>query len=152
MTGTHTTVDERALNQPDSFRHVVAASRKRLFAVFDDPQEGLGAIAAIPAADLISGEQTWLFHGEEGLRRLDPSGAAHGLYGRLVRGVQLAVSDDNRYVDALARALHDDALVVALPVTDIETADRLAAALQARSGHTFAYTKHMDFVPTLGQI
>ena len=143
---------EDGLNHPASFHHVVAASRKRLFAVFDDPEEGLAAVAAIPGADLIHGEEVWLLHGEEGRRRLDAVGAHHGLYGRLVRVVQMATSNDNRYIDALDRALHNGALVVALPVRDIRTADRLARAMQDRSGHSFAYTAHHDFVPTLGEI
>ena len=145
-------LDERRLNQPEDFRHVIAASRKRLFAVFDDPREGLAAVAAVPAADLIAGEPTWLLHGDEGLRRLDAGGARHGWYGRLVRVWQRAMTDYNQYIDALARALQDGALVVALPVADMATADRLAAALADRSGHGFAYAVHFDFVPTTGEI
>lgn len=51
---------------------------------------------------------------------------------------------------ALERALEHGALVVAPPVADIDTADRVASELQAGDGHTFAYTAHMDFVPTVG--
>lgn len=152
MSSTASPTTERDLNRPEQFRHVVAASRKRLFTVFDDPHDGLAAIDDLPAMDLIPGEDVWLLHGEEGLRRLDPGGTHHGLYGRLVRVVQLAVSNDGEYIDALARALRDGALVAALPVRDIDTADRLAKVLAARSGHAFAYTRHMDFTPTRGTI
>ena len=143
---------DREYNQPAQFRHVVAASRKRLFAVFDDPEHGVAAVGAVEPVDLIPGEETWLLHGQEGLRRLDVAASSHGVYGRLVRGFQLAMTDDNRYLDTLERALEQGALVVALPVADIETADRVASALQGRGGHTFAYTAHMDFVPTAGEI
>ncbi len=143
---------ERELNRPEDFRHVVAASRRRLFAIFDDPHDGLAGLAALPAGDLVAGKQTWLFYGETGQRRLVGRGARHGVYGRLVRLLQITNTDDNRYIDALERALHHGALVVAVPVRRIDTADRLAEILHARGGHTFAYTKHMNFVPTLGEI
>lgn len=143
---------EDGLNHPASFHRVVAASRKRLFGIFDDPKDGLAAVAALPGTDLIHGEEVWLLHGEEGRRRLDAAGAHHGMYGRLVRVVQMATSDDNRYIDALDRALGNGALVVALPVRDMRTADRLAEGLQRAGGHSFAYTAHHDFVPTLGEI
>ena len=130
--------DEDALNQPVPFDQVVAAARKRLFAVFDNPERGLAAIAELPSRDLIPGEQIWLLHCEEGLRRLDPSGRNHGLYGRYVRITQLTMSDDNLYVDALARALSNGALVIALPVAHADTADRIAELLETCSGHSFA--------------
>lgn len=145
-------VPDREYNQPEQFRHVVAASRKRLFAVFDEPEQGVAAVGALLPGDLVPGRETWLLHGEEGLRRLDVAGSSHGVYGRLVRGFQLTMTDDNRYLDALENALERGALVVALPVADVETADRVARELQGRGGHTFAYTAHMDFVPTAGEI
>lgn len=145
------TAGEDALNRPAAFDHVVAAARKRLFAIFDEPRDGLDALDALEAGDLVAGEELWLFHGAEGLRRLDPHGAHHGLRGRLVHLVQETMSDDNRYLDALARALRAGALVVALPVADLSTADRVAAALQESDGHSFAYTTHRDFVPTRGE-
>jgi hypothetical protein len=147
-----TVTPDREFNQPDEFRHVVAASRKRLFAVFDDPQQGVAAVSALPASDLIPGEKTWLLHGEEGRRRLDATGAHHGPYGRLVRLLQRTMSDDNQYADTLERALEDGALVVAVPIANIDIADRVAKLLKEQSGHTFAYTKHGDFVPTAGEI
>ena len=143
---------ERRYNQPEEFRHVVAASRKRLFAVFDDPERGVAAVGALRAGDLDSTRETWLLYGEEGLRRLDAAGTGHGVYGHVVRGLQRVMSDDSRYLDALESALEDGALVVSLPIADIETADRVAGELQGGSGHTFAYTAHMDFVPTAGEI
>lgn len=145
-------IDEAQLNRPAEFGRVVAAARKRLFAVFDDPREGLAAVQDVPAADLVAGEQVWLLHGEEGRRRLDARGAGHGLYGRVVRLAQRAMSDDNQYLDTLDRALRGGALVAALPVADMTTADRVAEVLLGRSGHAFAYTRHLDFVPTLGEI
>jgi hypothetical protein len=147
-----TTTTDREFNQPDEFRHIIAASRKRLFAVFDDPQQGIAAVSALPASDLMPGEQTWLLHGEEGRRRIDVTGTHHGAYGRFVRLLQLAMSDDNQYIDALDRALRSGALVVAVPIAHINIADRVAKVLETQSGHTFAYTKHMDFVPTASEI
>jgi hypothetical protein len=147
-----TTDTEQGYNQPAQFRHVVAASRKRLFAVFEDPDKGLAAVAEVPAKELIRGEQIWLFHGEEGRRRLDATGAGHGAYGRVVRIFQRAMSDDNQYMDALDLALAAGALVVALPVHDIHVADRVAAVLERHEARNLAFTSHLDFIPTAGEI
>lgn len=145
-------LDERELNQPEDFEQLVTGARKRLFAIFDDPRAGLEAVRSIDPGDLIAHADIWLMHGEEGRRRLDARAAHHGLFGKLVRAGQLAMSDDNRYIETLDRALAHGALVVALPVGRITVADRLAELLQAASGHSFAYTTHLDFVPTRGEI
>jgi hypothetical protein len=55
-------LDERELNRPEHFEHVIAGSRKRLFAIFDDPRQGLAAIRSLPADELIPGERNLRQH------------------------------------------------------------------------------------------
>ena len=147
-----TSTAEQRYNQPAEFDHVVAASRKRLFAVFDDPDKGMAAVAAVPERELIGGEQVWLLFGEEGRRRLDATGAGHGAYGRIVRMFQRAMSDDSQYMDALDVALAAGSLVVGVPVRNIHVADRVAAVLEPFEARNLAFTSHLDFVPTAGEI
>ena len=67
--------------------------------------------------------------GEEGVRRLDPSGKHHGLRGRLVRAVQNVASTDDtlfEYADDLAAG----AVIVSVPALDDETRSRAAHVLR----------------------
>jgi len=139
-------------NRPAEFHGFVAASGHRLFAVFDDPDPGERALATLQTEGSFGEDEPWVFFGTEGRRRLDALGVRHGIRGRVMRDVQLVMSDDRRYLRMIDQALADGCLVLAVHVHDATEADQLAGRLRDLSGHTFAYGTHLDFVPTTGHI
>jgi hypothetical protein len=76
--------------------------------------------------------------GEEGVRRLDPSGKHHGLRGRLVRAVEnVAAADDTlfEYADDLAAG----AVIVSVPALDDDTRTRAAHVLREHGATKMRY-------------
>ena len=130
---------------------VIGRPRHRLFGAFDDPRVGLDALEkmAVPHSDE---DEIWALTGEDGLQKLDISGGAEGLWGRIVRIVELAMSSDIEYLRVLEGVLESGGLVVSIPVKDADDADDLADLLGARAGHSFAYFSNWEFQPVRGQL
>lgn len=83
----------------------LGSARGRLLAVFDTPDAGAAASAAI--AELGVGEdRIEVFSGDEGAAAFDGSGRSHGLFGRLYRAIQFTLVDqapDFAYYEAATR-------------------------------------------------
>lgn len=134
-------------NIPEDFDRFVAAPPHRLFAVFDDPATGEEAIRLLRDEGGLAGEDDiWVFFGEEGRRRLDLSGAGHGIGGEIVRFLQRLMSADIVYLHSLDVALREGRMVVAALVGP-DDLDRLAALVRDRGGHSLARVAHWDYVP-----
>ena len=76
--------------------------------------------------------------GEEGVRRLDPSGKHHGLRGRLIRAVEnVTAADDTlfEYADDLAAG----AVIVSVPAPDEGTQSRAAHVLRENGATKMRY-------------
>ena len=75
--------------------------------------------------------------GEEGLRRLDPSGKHHGLHGRLIRAVESVAADDllSDYADELAAG----AVIVSVPALDDEKQSQAAHLLREHGATKMRY-------------
>ena len=75
--------------------------------------------------------------GEEGVRRLDPSGKHHGLRGRLIRVVETVSTDDtlSDYADDLAAG----AILVSVPARDDDEQSRAAHVLREHGATKMRY-------------
>jgi hypothetical protein len=75
--------------------------------------------------------------GEEGLRRLDPSGKHHGLRGRLIRAVDNVTSDETlfEYADDLTAG----AVIVSVPAPNDEVQARAAHILREHGATRMRY-------------
>jgi len=134
------------LNWPIEFHEVVGARGHRLFAIFDHLSAGEEAVQAL-RFEGFADEDIWLFCGEEGSRRLDVTGRAHGIRARVLRMIEFALSSDFKYLRTLDEALHHGRIVIAVRAKDESTADDIARLLRMFAGHSIAYCSHWDFVP-----
>ena len=130
-------------NIPDGFDRFVAAPSHLPFADFDGPPANDEAIRLLrDESGLTSEDDIWVFFGKEGRRRLDLSGAGHGI----VRFLQRLMSADIVHVHHLDVALREGRMVVA-PLVDPDDLDRLAALVRDRGGRSLARVALWDHVP-----
>ena len=99
----------------------------RVIGVLPGPDEATASVAELSDAGFAR-EEIHAICGEEGIRRLDPSGSHHGLRGRLVRAADYVTSDDtlSDYADDLTAG----AVIVSVPAADDETQARAADILR----------------------
>ena len=136
-----------ARNVPDAFDRFVGAPPHRLFAVFAEPVGATEAIGELRAGGGFGGEDDlWVFFGDEGLRRLDLSGAGHGVHGRVLRFFQQQLSGDVDYLRTLARALRDGHVVLAVMVGNGDVG-RVTGVLRRHGAYSLARAVHWNLVP-----
>jgi hypothetical protein len=107
-------------------------------AVVPGPEQAAEAAAALKAAGVADADVTVL-RGEEGAERLDATGAAHGLGGRVRRIASFTIMDqlpDMGWYEAAVR--EGQAVVMAHVIGDDAKAAALAA-LRASGGHFINY-------------
>lgn len=136
-----------AENRPADFKRLVGAPRHRLFAIFDDPSEGNRAISDLTSQGLARDDDIWKFYGGEGSRRLDTTGAQHGVHGKLVRFFQWMMSDDYEYLQDLDKALNSGGAVLAVRAEGDPKIHQIADVLDAHSGYAMKYCWHWDYTP-----
>lgn len=106
----------------------------RLLAAFRDPTQAASAAAVLRATGFRDRDLS-LLRGEEGVRRLDGSGARHGVGGRLRRLVSFTVMDQLPDFTWYEAAVRDGGAVLMVRVRG-EGATRAAAdTLRAHGGH-----------------
>ena len=128
----------------------VLPPRHRLFAVFDGNVEAASAVAALRSAGHAGEDDVRVLAGAEGIATIDASGAVHGAWGRVVRMAEEVLAEhDVEYLEVLEEELRAGHVVVVVRVADETEADEVARDLRDRSGHTFAYGAHWDFVPVV---
>jgi|GEM_PF-3263203 hypothetical protein len=129
-----------------NIRRFVPASHW-LFALFPGQPEALRAAASVITARVVSNQDIWLFHGEEGARRLDPN-QVQGAGARLwLRPLVWVFSVNVEYLKVLTEEVRSGSTVAAIAVKDQRSADEVAAALAQLGGSGFAYTTHWNYVP-----
>ncbi len=104
----------------------------RILAVMEDPNRITSLLTALTFAGL-SGEAAEILCCEEGLRRLDPTGQAHGPFAELLRLVQF-VGEERQLFERYARALAAGKLVVSVLCHDSRVKQRARALLRAHGG------------------
>ncbi len=118
----------------------------RLFAVFGDRSSAEAAVAILPEPGLDL-DHHWFLEGEQGTADLDLHGTSHGVWARIVRTTQRAMSSDYSYLGFLESELRRGHVVLAVHVDDEKTADEMARRLVPFGGHGFAYFARWDFEP-----
>jgi hypothetical protein len=109
-----------------------------LLAAFRDPTQAASAAAGMGALGIPDGDVS-ILRGEEGARRLDGTGAAHGVAGRTRRVVSFTLMDQLPDMAYYERAVRDGGAVVMLrPRGDARKAAALAL-LRATGGHFINY-------------
>lgn len=118
----------------------------RLFAVFDDAEQGRAALDEIRTSGIADSDDTWIFSGEEGLKAVDPGLGRHGVAVGIVRVMQHMLTSDCEYCEGLSQALRAGAMVVALKVEE-KVVEEASGVLRRHGGHSLAYGAHWNFVP-----
>lgn len=81
-----------------------------------------------------------VLQGADGLARIDVDGEAHGVGGRIMRGLQAVLSDDDDHVHRYAEHLRAGHYVVGVAVGDDEAAKQRAAdALRGANAESLNY-------------
>lgn len=95
----------------------------RLVARLPGPDDAAGAMSDMRDAG-VELDEVFIICGDEGVRRLDPSGRHHGLKGRLIRTIQYVTSYGN-LIEEDAAHVEAGGVIVTMPA---ETPDERRAA------------------------
>jgi hypothetical protein len=111
--------------------------------MFDDDQAMRRAVEALRRSGF-EPDDFDVLHGAEDARRLDVTGEAHGLAGRVIRALQWLSSPDFDHVARHAEKLHAGGFVVGVEVGEDEDAKRRAADALRGAGSEFVnyYADH----------
>ena len=110
----------------------------RLLAVIDDPADAVRAIEQLVASGMPR-RDVLLLTGPEDARRLDGTGAVHGLRARALRLVQFMMMDQLPDFAAYEAATREGRAVVAVRVPDEARRREAVALLGAAGGHFMNY-------------
>jgi hypothetical protein len=110
----------------------------RLLAAFRDATSAAHAAAAITATGIPTRDVTVL-RGEEGARRLDGTGAAHGLIGRTRRAVSFTIMDQLPDLAWYEAAVRDGGAVLMVRVRGEARKAAVLDAVRAAGGHFANY-------------
>ena len=110
----------------------------RLLAVIDDPADAVRAIEQLVASGMPR-RDVLLLTGPEDARRLDGTGAVHGLRARALRLVQFMMMDQLPDFAAYEAATREGRAVVAVRVPDEARRREVVALLGAAGGHFMNY-------------
>lgn len=104
--------------------------RNRVLGWLAGPDEAVTAIAELEAAGF-DRDEIYVISGDEGVRRLDPTGRHHGLRGRVIRVAQGVTSIGDDLV-GVAEHVAAGGVVVSVPARDDDEATNGARVLRAQ--------------------
>jgi len=110
----------------------------RMLAVFDDPTGAAQAAAAITALGVPPADLT-ILRGQEGARRLDGTGAEHGVSGRTRRLVSFTLMDQLPDMAWYEGAVRRGAAVVMVRPRSAARKVAVLEVIRARGGHFVNY-------------
>lgn len=120
--------------------------RHRLFAVFDQPHLATRYLRYVSEEFFVKAEDIWTFHGEAGMRCINPHLRKLSVWSRVVMTVQRGYTNDREYEESLCTALSDGAMVLAVKISD-RRATELALFLKAKGARLFGYSTHWNYIP-----
>ncbi len=121
--------------------------KHRLIARLPDVDQAASAIRALKDAGMPT-DHVYTICGEEGIRRLDPTGRHHGLKGRLVRAAQF-VASYGELIEDDASHLEGGGVILSLPAADPKERQQALEILRAHDASRmryFADTTYEDLV------
>lgn len=111
--------------------------RHRVVAALPEPSEAARAIDELEAVGFPR-DRIYGLYGEDGLRRLDPTGRHHGFRGRLLRTTQMIIAaGDDITIDA--EHIAEGGVVLTVPAANPDEAGRAAHVLKAHGGTHVRY-------------
>jgi hypothetical protein len=110
----------------------------RLLAAFRDPTQAAAAAAAIRAQG-VPDRDISVLRGDEGARRLDGTGAAHGLVGRMRRVASFTVMDQLPDLAWYEAAIREGGAVLMVRVRGDDAKRAVLAAIREAGGHFANY-------------
>jgi hypothetical protein len=110
----------------------------RMLGAFTDPTAAATAAAAITAAGIPTSDVS-ILGGEEGARRLDGTGAAHGVAGRARRVVSFTFMDQLPDMAWYERVVRDGGAVLMVRVRGDTGKAAVLEAMRAKGGHFVNY-------------
>ena len=110
----------------------------RMLAAFADPTAAASAAAAVTASGIPTRDVS-ILRGEEGARRLDGTGAAHGVGGRTRRVVSFTLMDQLPDMAYYESAVKTGGAVVMVRVRGDERKREVLDTLRAQGGHFINY-------------
>lgn len=102
--------------------------------ILDDPDGATSAVNQL-ISDGIPEDRIQILCCESGARRLDPSGAHHGILGRLQRIIQHYGDKEVAHVERQAAELQDGKFLIAAPAESDDESRHVADILKANGGH-----------------
>jgi hypothetical protein len=127
-------LDEMFAPPPGSLKR---EPRHRIVARMAGPDEAEAAVAALVGAGFPP-DDVYVVCGEEGARRLDPTGRHHGLRGRLVRAVQTIFAAEPVLADDASHLEHGGVIVTA-PAREQEERTTATQILRNHGGTEMRY-------------
>lgn len=110
-------------------RDLLRMPKHRLLGWLAGPDEAAAAIAELEAAGF-DHDAIYVISGDEGVRRLDPSGRHHGLRGRVARLMQSVTSTGDDLV-GVAEHVSAGGVIISVPARDDDEANNGARVLRA---------------------
>ena len=121
--------------------------RHRVIASMPGPDEAAAAIADLVAQG-VAKDDIYVLFGEEGLRRLDPTGRHHGLKGRILRALDVALSAGS-VLQEYGEHLERGRVLVSAPARDEKERKQSQDALRGHGASAMRYygvATHTDVV------
>lgn len=125
--------DDLFLMPPEDMMH---EPHHRVVAGMPGLDEAAAAIGDLVARG-VAKDEIYVLCGEEGLRRLDPTGTHHGLKGRIIRAGGLLPTDE--VLEEYAEHLERGGVLVSVPARDDEERNRSQDALRAHGASAMRY-------------
>lgn len=138
--------EPRHVHEGPSF---ILPPRDRLFCIFDRRVDAVAATRDFLHLGSVQVDDVWVFVGERGARRLDPSLEKHGPRVLLARLAQRLLTGDAEYGDDLVAGLRRGGIVLAIHV-ERDDVSSLIPVLRRHNGHSFAFGAHWNYVEAGG--
>lgn len=110
---------------------------RKVIGIVDTPADLERLLGALAQAG-VSRDAITVFSGDEGIRAIDPTGAHHGLIGRLTRVVQ-AIGEELAHMERYAEELRAGHYVVVVSTPDERSKRSAQAAFRDNGGHFVDY-------------
>lgn len=137
--------NRQALHEVHEGPSFILPPRDRLFCAFDRRHDAIDAIRDFLYLGAVQVDDVWVFVGERGVRRLDPTLEKHGARARLGRLLQRILTSDAEYGDDLVEELRRGGIVLAIHVERDDVAS-LIPVLRRHHGHSIAFGTHWNYV------
>jgi hypothetical protein len=141
-----------ALSNDDLFAEppgpdLLTEPKHRLVARLSDPDKAASTLADLASAGFPA-DEVYVICGDEGIRRIDPTGVHHGLMGRVVRAAEKLALGPELFEEDAAH-LQAGGVIVSVPARDPDERERAESILRVRDPSRmryWGYWEHEDII------